>query len=101
MVGEAHLADSVARFRDVPLARHAPARGPHEIDGFIADRLLEALWREALHLVNDDVATVDEIDRAVCMGPGLRWAFMGSFLTYRLGGGEAGMRHFMAQFGRP
>ena len=71
----------------------------HEIDGFIADRLLEALWREALHLVNDDVATVDEIDRAVCMGPGLRWAFMGSFLTYRLGGGEAGMRHFMAQFG--
>lgn len=70
-----------------------------EIDGFIADRLLEALWREALHLVNDDVATVDEIDRAVCMGPGLRWAFMGSFLTYRLGGGEAGMRHFLAQFG--
>jgi carnitine 3-dehydrogenase len=70
-----------------------------EIDGFVADRLLEALWREALHLVNDDVATVDEIDRAVCMGPGLRWAFMGSFLTYRLGGGEAGMRHFMAQFG--
>jgi carnitine 3-dehydrogenase len=70
-----------------------------EIDGFLADRLLEALWREALHLVNDDVATVDEVDRAVCMGPGLRWAFMGSFLTYRLGGGEAGMRHFMAQFG--
>ena len=76
-----------------------PLEVRREIDGFIADRLLEALWREALHLVNDDIATADEIDRAICMGPGLRWAFMGSFLTYRLGGGEAGMRHFMAQFG--
>jgi carnitine 3-dehydrogenase len=70
-----------------------------EIDGFVADRLLEALWREALHLINDDVATTDEIDQAIAYGPGLRWAFMGSFLIYRLGGGEAGMRHFMAQFG--
>lgn len=70
-----------------------------EIDGFIADRLLEALWREALHLVNDGVATTDEIDRAVCYGAGLRWAFMGTFGIYRMAGGEAGMRHFMAQFG--
>ncbi len=70
-----------------------------EIDGFIADRLLEALWREALWLVADDVATVAEIDDAITFGPGLRWAAMGSFLTYRLGGGEAGMRHFLAQFG--
>lgn len=70
-----------------------------EIDGFIADRLMEALWREALWLVNDDVATVDEIDDAVRFGPGLRWAFMGTFLIYRIAGGEAGMRHFMAQFG--
>lgn len=71
----------------------------NEIDGFIADRLLEALWREALHLVNDGVATTEEIDRAVCYGAGLRWAFMGTFGIYRLAGGEAGMRHFMAQFG--
>ena len=71
----------------------------HEVDGFIADRLLEALWREALWLVADGVATVEEIDDAISYGAGLRWAAMGSFLTYRLGGGEAGMRHFMAQFG--
>jgi carnitine 3-dehydrogenase len=71
----------------------------HEVDGFIADRLLEALWREALWLVADDVATVEEIDDAIRYGPGLRWAAMGTFLTYRLAGGEAGMRHFMAQFG--
>jgi carnitine 3-dehydrogenase len=70
-----------------------------EVDGFVADRLLEALWREALWLVRDDVATVKEIDDAIRYGAGLRWSFMGTFLTYRIAGGEAGMRHFMAQFG--
>ncbi|HUG62953.1 MAG TPA: carnitine 3-dehydrogenase [Methylomirabilota bacterium] len=70
-----------------------------EIDGFVADRLLEALWREALWMVRDGVATTAEIDDAIRYGAGLRWAFMGTFLTYRIAGGEAGMRHFMAQFG--
>lgn len=70
-----------------------------EVPGFIADRLLEALWREALHLVNDGVATTGEIDDAIRFGAGLRWAFMGTFLTYTLAGGNAGMRHFMQQFG--
>ena len=70
-----------------------------EIDGFVADRLLEALWREALWLVNDGVATVEEVDDAIRYGAGLRWAFMGTFLTYRIAGGEQGMRHFLRQFG--
>src|SRR3954452_14855524 len=70
-----------------------------EIDGFVADRLLEALWREALWLVADDVATVEEIDDAIRFGAGLRWAAMGSFMTYRIAGGAAGMRHFMDHFG--
>jgi carnitine 3-dehydrogenase len=70
-----------------------------EIDGFVADRLMEALWREALWMVNDGIATAEEIDDAMRFGPGLRWSFMGTFLVYRIAGGEAGMRHFMAQFG--
>jgi carnitine 3-dehydrogenase len=70
-----------------------------EIDGFIADRLLEAVWREALWLVNDGVATTEEIDDAIRYGAGLRWSFMGTFLIYRLAGGEPGMRHFLSQFG--
>jgi carnitine 3-dehydrogenase len=70
-----------------------------EVDAFLADRLLEALWREALWLVHDDVATVAEVDDAIRYGAGLRWAIMGTFLTYRIAGGEAGMRHFMEQFG--
>ncbi len=70
-----------------------------EVPGFIADRLLEAQWREALHLVNDGIATTGEIDDAIRYGAGIRWSFMGSFLIYTLAGGDAGMRHFMAQFG--
>jgi carnitine 3-dehydrogenase / betainyl-CoA thioesterase len=70
-----------------------------EIDAFVADRLLEALWREALWLVADDVATVEEVDDAIRFGAGLRWACMGTFLTYRIAGGSAGMRHFMEHFG--
>jgi carnitine 3-dehydrogenase len=70
-----------------------------EVPGFIADRLLEALWREALHLVDEGVATTGEIDDAIRFGAGIRWSFMGTFLTYTLAGGDAGMRHFMQQFG--
>ncbi len=76
-----------------------PLRVRKEIDGYIADRLLEALWREALHLVNDGVATTAEIDDAIRFGAGLRWSFMGTMLVYHIAGGDAGMQHFMAQFG--
>ena len=70
-----------------------------EVPGFIADRLLEAQWRESLHLINEGVATTGEIDDAIRYGAGIRWSFMGSFLIYTLAGGDAGMRHFMSQFG--
>ena len=70
-----------------------------EIDAHIADRLLEAVWRESLWLVKDGIATTEEIDDAIRYGFGLRWAQMGLFETYRIAGGEAGMRHFISQFG--
>jgi carnitine 3-dehydrogenase len=76
-----------------------PVTVRHELDGFIADRLLESLWREALWLVSDGAATVEEVDDAIRYGPGLRWSAMGTFLTYRIAGGEAGIRSFMDQFG--
>ncbi len=70
-----------------------------EIDAFIGDRLLEAVWREALWLVNDGVATTQEIDDIMTHGFGLRWAQMGLFETYRIAGGVGGFRHFIEQFG--
>ncbi len=70
-----------------------------EIDAFIGDRLLEAVWREALWLVADGVATTQEIDDVITHGFGLRWAQMGLFETYRVAGGTGGFRHFISQFG--
>ncbi|MEP3298995.1 MAG: carnitine 3-dehydrogenase [Pseudoruegeria sp.] len=70
-----------------------------EIDAHIADRLLEAVWREGLWLIKDGIATTAEIDDAIRYGFGLRWAQMGLFETYRIAGGEAGMAHFIGQFG--
>ncbi|GGP16607.1 3-hydroxyacyl-CoA dehydrogenase NAD-binding domain-containing protein [Oceanobacillus neutriphilus] len=70
-----------------------------EIDGHIGDRLMEAIWREGLHIVNDGVATTEEVDKAIVYGPGLRWALMGPFLTLHLAGGKDGMKHMLEQFG--
>jgi len=70
-----------------------------EVPGFIATRLQEALWREMLHMVAAGEATVEEIDRAVVHGPGLRWAVVGPGLTFHLAGGEGGMAHCLDQFG--
>lgn len=98
--GRLTRADAVTRAADVYRALGMrPLVLEHEVDGFVADRLLEALWREALWLVNDGVATVEQVDDAIRFGAGLRWASMGTMLTYRIAGGEGGMRHFMAQFG--
>ena len=98
--GDKTSLDARERAREVyELIGMRPLMLQKEIDGFVADRLMEAMWREALWLINDGVATAEEIDDAIRFGAGLRWSFMGTFLVYRIAGGEAGMRHFMAQFG--
>ena len=97
--GEATSAATIERA--LSLYRGIGMRPVHvraEIDAHLADRLLEAVWREALWLVHDGVATTAEIDDVIRFGFGLRWAQMGLFETYRIGGGAAGMRHFLAQF---
>ena len=67
-----------------------------DVPGYIANRISAALWREAIELVRSGVATVEDVDRAICYGPGLRWAVMGPHLIYHLGGGEGGLRAHMA-----
>lgn len=97
---EANPEDMTARARAILSSLGMmPLHLRREIDAHIADRLLEAVWREALWLVRDGIATTEEIDNAIRYGFGLRWAQMGLFETYRIAGGEAGMRHFIAQFG--
>jgi carnitine 3-dehydrogenase len=75
-----------------------PLRLKKEIDGYICDRLQEALWREALNVLDLGVGTTEDIDRAIIYSAGLRWAIMGSFLHYHTAGGDGGMAAFMAQF---
>ncbi|MBB3050766.1 carnitine 3-dehydrogenase [Prauserella isguenensis] len=70
-----------------------------ELPGFIANRLQEALWREALHMVSEGEATVEQIDTAITDGPGLRWPVHGPCLTFHLAGGEGGMAHMLDHFG--
>ena len=70
-----------------------------ELPGYLADRLQEALWREALHIINEGYATTKDLDRAIEDGPGLRWSLMGTFLTFHLAGGKSGMKHMLKQFG--
>jgi carnitine 3-dehydrogenase len=70
-----------------------------ELPGFVGNRLQEALWREALHMVAAGEATVEEIDTSIALGPGLRWALMGPCLTFHLAGGAGGMSHMLDHFG--
>ncbi|MET0839121.1 MAG: 3-hydroxyacyl-CoA dehydrogenase NAD-binding domain-containing protein [Marmoricola sp.] len=70
-----------------------------EVPGFIANRLQEALWREALHMVAAGEATVEQIDQSITDGPGLRWPVQGPMLTFHLAGGQGGMAHMLDHFG--
>ena len=98
--GELTSSDAISRAMAVyDAAGMRPLHVRVEIDAFIADRLLEAVWREALWLINDGVATTQEIDDVIRFGFGLRWAQMGLFENYRIAGGESGMAHFISQFG--
>ena len=76
-----------------------PIMVKNELPGYLSDRLQEALWREGLHIINEGYATTEELDRAIEDGPGLRWSLMGTFLTFHLAGGKAGMKHMLEQFG--
>ncbi|MET7799316.1 3-hydroxyacyl-CoA dehydrogenase NAD-binding domain-containing protein [Streptomyces decoyicus] len=86
-----------SRFYDV--AGKSVITMERELPGFIANRLQEALWREALHMVANGEASVEDIDASITEGPGLRWAFMGPCLTFALAGGEGGMAHMLDHFG--
>lgn len=69
-----------------------------EVPGHVANRLQAALWREAIHLVNEGVASVEDVDRAISSGPGLRWAVLGPTQTFHLGAGEGGLAAFCERY---
>lgn len=76
-----------------------PVRLAREIEGHIAGRLGAAMWREAISLVEEGIATVADIDAAVRYGPGPRWATTGCHLVYHLGGGPGGIEQYLEHLG--
>jgi len=98
--GDDFRADVVARAKNtLDSIGMKPLHVRAEMPAHIADRFLEAVWREALWMIDEGSATTEEIDDSIRYGFGMRWAQMGLFETYRIAGGEAGMKHFIAQFG--
>ena len=71
-----------------------------EVPGHIANRLQAAIWREAIDLVDQGVASVEAVDKALCAGPGLRWALMGQHMIFHLGGGPGGLEYFINTLGQ-
>ncbi|EUB99355.1 3-hydroxyacyl-CoA dehydrogenase [Rhizobium sp. CF080] len=77
----------------------APIRITREAAGHVANRMTAALWREAVHIVAEGIASVEDVDRAIRFGPGLRWAVDGPHMLYHLGGGEGGIAHYLKHLG--
>lgn len=76
-----------------------PIRMNKEMKGHVANRIQAAVMREVLYLLEQDVASVEDLDIAISHGPGLRWAILGQFMNGNLGGGEGGIRHMMEHLG--
>jgi 3-hydroxyacyl-CoA dehydrogenase len=72
-----------------------------EVKGHVANRLQAALWREAFHLVEQGIASVEDVDTAIAQGPGLRWALLGPFVNLHLSGGAGGIAHALEHLGPP
>lgn len=81
------------------VAGKAPLVMKKEIPGFVATRLQEALWREALHMVANGEATPEDIDIALMNGPAPRMAVQGQCMAFHIAGGEGGMATTLDQFG--
>lgn len=89
------LVDAEAFYREVG---KVTIRVNKEVPGHVANRLQAALWREAIHLVNEGVASVEDVDTAVWAGPGLRWGAMGPHMLFSLGAGAGGLEEFCNRY---
>ncbi|HUI58815.1 MAG TPA: 3-hydroxyacyl-CoA dehydrogenase NAD-binding domain-containing protein, partial [Steroidobacteraceae bacterium] len=90
------LEEAARLYRDLG---RIPVRMRKEAVGHIANRLASALWREAVHMVEQGIADVEEIDKALVHGPGLRWALVGAHMAYHLGGGAGGIERYLQHLG--
>ncbi len=95
LTDESAVADAEAFYKDVG---KVTIRVNREVPGHVANRLQAALWREAIHLIMTGVASVEDVDKAVWAGPGLRWAAMGPTMLFNLAAGERGLPEFCERY---
>jgi len=93
------LAAQDAAYRFFERLGKAPIRIAKEAAGHVANRMTAALWREAVHIVAEGIASVSDVDRAIRYGPGLRWAVDGPHMLYHLGGGDGGIAAYLRHLG--
>ncbi|WP_108882440.1 3-hydroxyacyl-CoA dehydrogenase NAD-binding domain-containing protein [Anderseniella sp. Alg231-50] len=100
VMGNARTADDVveAAERFYASVGKVTIRVNKEVPGHVANRLQAAVWREALHLIKEGVASVEDVDTAMWAGPGLRWAAMGPTMLFHLGAGEGGLSSFCERY---
>ena len=79
--------------------QRVPVQIKKEMRGHLANRLTAALYREAVYLISEDIADVEDVDAVISNGPGLRLALLGPHMNYHLGGGEGGYRHYLEHLG--
>jgi carnitine 3-dehydrogenase len=98
LTSEAAVEQALAFYRSIG---KQPIHIRREVKGHIANRLQAALWREAFYLVEQGIASVEDVDTAIAYGPGLRWALLGPFLNMQLSGGAGGIAHVLEHLGPP
>ena len=98
LTSEAAVEQALAFYRSIG---KKPLHIRREVKGHIANRLQAALWREAFYLVEQGIASVEDVDTAIAHGPGLRWALLGPFLNLHLSGGAGGIAHVLEHLGPP
>lgn len=100
VAGEKTSAETVARVTELyERTGKVTIRVNREASGHLANRLQAALWREAVAVVEDGLASVEDVDKALVHGLGLRWSVCGPHMTFHLGGGDGGLRHFIEHLG--
>ncbi|WP_296747395.1 3-hydroxyacyl-CoA dehydrogenase NAD-binding domain-containing protein [Mesorhizobium sp.] len=100
VMGNERTADGVVTLaeRFYASAGKVTIRVNREVPGHVANRLQAAVWREAIHLMKTGVASVEDVDKAMWAGPGLRWAAMGPTMLFHLGAGEGGLAAFCQRY---
>jgi 3-hydroxyacyl-CoA dehydrogenase len=98
LTSEAAVEKALAFYRSIG---KKPIHIRREVKGHLANRLQAALWREAFYLVQQGIASVEDVDTAIAYGPGLRWALLGPFLNLHLSGGAGGIAHVLEHLGPP